>query len=55
VDHGPGGHDDVVNAAAGVLVLVQKRKAVPICAPTLDSSPRVTGYGEVWRPFRRLN
>ena len=37
VDHAPGAHDDVVNAAAGAIVMAAQRKAqeVPIVAPII--------------------
>jgi hypothetical protein len=30
VDHGPGGHDDVCNSAAGAVVLASQREAQPM-------------------------
>jgi hypothetical protein len=42
IDHAPGGHDDVANAAAGVLTLVgEPRKKVPIVSPW---GPRESSY-----------
>ncbi len=29
IDHGPGGHDDLINAAAGVLVQLQRQRSTP--------------------------
>ncbi len=34
IDHSPGGHDDVANAAAGALMLALKRGAMVIRCPT---------------------
>lgn len=36
IDHAPGAHDDVVNAAAGALVLAHRRasKSIPVCFDT---------------------
>jgi hypothetical protein len=38
IDHAPGGHDDVANAAAGAIVYAAARRPeIPICAPILIS------------------
>lgn len=49
IDHGPGGHDDVVNAAAGALVLAV-RGAVGFVGPKMWAARRAA---EVARPTER--
>jgi hypothetical protein len=40
IDHGPGAHDDLANAVAGVVWLVHARQQVPIVMPFIYSRPR---------------
>ena len=44
IDHGPGQHDDVANAAAGALLLTSRHRAAPMARAILDG--RVTLVGE---------
>jgi hypothetical protein len=39
IDHGPGGHDDVINAAAGAVVLAATRAVDPRAIPQGPTSP----------------
>jgi hypothetical protein len=58
VDHGPGGHDDAANVAAGAMVLATaiKLDEVPIVAPIIVGQPRNIPGGTVsteaaWREW----
>jgi hypothetical protein len=58
IDHSPGAHDDVVNAAAGAIVYAAQRKAqeVPIVAPIIIGHPPIIPGGTVsteaaWREW----
>jgi hypothetical protein len=44
IDHSPGAHDDVINAAAGSIVYASQRaaQAVPIVAPIIVGGPNAT-------------
>lgn len=46
VDHPPGGHDDVINAVAGVLVTAAKRVALSV-----EAVGMMDEYRAAWRPF----
>lgn len=49
IDHGPGGHDDVINAAAGALISAfasATRPVVPIVPPYIASRPRTNLFEE---------
>jgi hypothetical protein len=49
VDHGPGGHDDAANVAAGAMVLAssEKLEEVPIIAPIIVGRARTISGGTV--------
>jgi hypothetical protein len=58
VDHGPGGHDDAANVAAGAMVLAssEKLEEVPIIAPIIVGRARTISSGTVsteaaWREW----
>jgi len=58
IDHSPGAHDDIVNAAAGSIVCAAQRKAqeVPIVAPIIVGHPPTIPGGTVsteaaWREW----
>lgn len=58
IDHAPGAHDDIVNAAAGSIVYAAQRKAqeVPIVAPIIVGHPPTIPGGTVsteaaWREW----
>jgi hypothetical protein len=58
VDHGPGGHDDAANVAAGAMVLAssEKLEEVPIIAPIIVGRPRTIWGGTIsteaaWREY----
>jgi hypothetical protein len=53
VDHGPGGHDDLINSAAGALVLSKVQPVIdapPAAGPALESYSMYLG-GEVALPW----
>jgi terminase large subunit-like protein len=52
IDHAPGGHDDVANAAAGAIVYAAARRPeIPFCAPILIGldAPRYFPHSDVYR------
>ena len=51
IDHAPGGHDDICNAAAGALLLADAHKLLIISADLLAAAARPTRYSR-WHPPR---
>ena len=52
IDHGPGGHDDVSNAACGALLLLNARAPIVISEEALRASMMPWGRGlDPWRPW----
>jgi hypothetical protein len=48
IDHGPGGHDDVCNAVAGALLLVQMRRGIVMNPAAAERFARMKP-AKMWR------
>ena len=54
IDHAPGGHDDICNAAAGALLLADAHKPLIISADLLAAAARPTRYSRSHPPRSHL-
>jgi hypothetical protein len=54
IDHAPGGHDDLTNAACGALVLASTKVSwLDRCGPALDDAGDPDG-ARAWQAFRLM-